>query len=245
MFTTNGLFTVRHSGKFWSGIWTDMCIEQCLMRPMKSVGGLTHGRGITESTLSKWILGTPYFLKVHEAIEDFLGTPITFNEQHVEIRDSRKKRDQLDIQKFTSWLQEHNPFTKESGELVSLSSGYISDGSVNCDQAYEVGISAMQKMCGKNFGELKLRMKDKVQTQAKPRKVKVRSKEVVVNPQPVSYTHLDVYKRQLVEDSLSFSTVQIGQDSENLRTKRAADSWSPIRTVPRTARTQLNESVVR
>ncbi|XP_063235988.1 uncharacterized protein LOC134538524 [Bacillus rossius redtenbacheri] len=183
LFVNNGMFTIRRSGKFWSGTWSDMCIEQCLMRPMKAVGGLTHGRGITDSTLSKWILGTPFYLKVHEAVEEFLGTSISYSEQHVELRESRKTRDLADVEKFTSWLQEHNPFSKFSGELVSLSSGLVSDDSVDCDQAYEKGVAAMENMKGKNFQELKLHRKNMVKTQAMQKSVNVRSKQVIVNSQ--------------------------------------------------------------
>jgi hypothetical protein len=150
---------VRRGERLWSGTGTDMCIEQSLMRPMKSVGGLTHGRGVTESTLQKWVHGTPYFLKVHEAVEEYLGTSLAFSEQHVEIRKSRKRRDEIDLDTFIAWLKAHNPFTKLSGELISLAPGYVSDESVNCDQAFEVGITAMEKMCGKNFGELHLQRK--------------------------------------------------------------------------------------
>ena len=104
------------------------------MRPMKSDGGLTHGRGKTESTRQTWIHGTPYYLKVHEAFEALLGTTIIYSEQHVEIA-VKKTIDKEDLDKFTEWLQEHNPFTKLSAELISLASGYVSDESVNCDQA--------------------------------------------------------------------------------------------------------------
>lgn len=82
LFIKEGYFTVKRiTSKYWSGTGTDMCIEQCIMRPIKSVGGLTHGRGITESTISKWILGTPFFIKINENLEDFLGTSITYSEQ--------------------------------------------------------------------------------------------------------------------------------------------------------------------
>jgi len=37
-----------------------MTIEQTLMRSMKTIGGLAHGRGITDSTLNKWIQGFSY-----------------------------------------------------------------------------------------------------------------------------------------------------------------------------------------
>ncbi|KAG8249023.1 hypothetical protein J6590_029372 [Homalodisca vitripennis] len=59
-------------------MWTNMCVEQGLMRPMKSAGGLTHGRGITESTVSTWVLGTPFFLTVHKAVEDILGVAFQY-----------------------------------------------------------------------------------------------------------------------------------------------------------------------
>ena len=42
--------TVKYSVRQWSGVWTDMSIEQTLMRFSKSVGGLTRGRLITESS---------------------------------------------------------------------------------------------------------------------------------------------------------------------------------------------------
>lgn len=36
LFTTDGFFTIRRSDKFWSGVWTDMTVEQVLMCLMKS-----------------------------------------------------------------------------------------------------------------------------------------------------------------------------------------------------------------
>ena len=40
---SNGLLTIRRSlSLFWSGIWTDMTIEQCLMRSDKTTGGLIN-----------------------------------------------------------------------------------------------------------------------------------------------------------------------------------------------------------
>ena len=34
----------RRRDRYWAGLFTDLIIEQILMRNMKSVGGLTHGR---------------------------------------------------------------------------------------------------------------------------------------------------------------------------------------------------------
>ena len=54
-FTTSGYFTICRSEHFWSGNFTDQTIEQELMRLLKTSGGITHGRGITDSSLMKWV----------------------------------------------------------------------------------------------------------------------------------------------------------------------------------------------
>jgi len=46
-------FALRRSSKYWSGIFSDMTIEQTLMRRMSSLGGLTRGRGVQESVVQK------------------------------------------------------------------------------------------------------------------------------------------------------------------------------------------------
>jgi len=46
-FEQHGFHTVRRSDRYWSGLWTDLVIEQVLMRSPKSRGGLTRGRGMT------------------------------------------------------------------------------------------------------------------------------------------------------------------------------------------------------
>ena len=60
-FSSSGSFTIRRrpSAKLWTGVWNDMTIEQVLMRAMKSSGGITHGRGLIDSALSRWVLGKP------------------------------------------------------------------------------------------------------------------------------------------------------------------------------------------
>ena len=41
---SQGFHTVRRSNRYWAGLWTDLTIEQTLMRAVKSRGGLTRGR---------------------------------------------------------------------------------------------------------------------------------------------------------------------------------------------------------
>ena len=46
----NGKHEVRRSQRYWAGLWSDLVIEQTLMRSVKSMGGLTRGRGLQEGT---------------------------------------------------------------------------------------------------------------------------------------------------------------------------------------------------
>jgi hypothetical protein len=49
----DGEHTVRRTSKSWSGIWTDLSIEQILMKSLKGKGGVV-GKGITENVLRVW-----------------------------------------------------------------------------------------------------------------------------------------------------------------------------------------------
>ena len=53
---------------------------------------------------------------------------------------------------------------------------------INNDLVY-FRISTIEKMQGKTFGDLQLQRKDKVKTQAKPKKTKIISQDVTVNSQ--------------------------------------------------------------
>lgn len=55
-FADKGYFTINRTGSRWAGVWSNMTIEQTLMRSMKTSGGLTR-RGITNSVIAKWVGG--------------------------------------------------------------------------------------------------------------------------------------------------------------------------------------------
>jgi len=54
---TNNFFSIKRSDKYFCGTWSDMVIEQSLMKSSKSKEGFTRGRSTKESVLSKWIFG--------------------------------------------------------------------------------------------------------------------------------------------------------------------------------------------
>uniref|UniRef100_A0A6P7G9N6 Uncharacterized protein LOC114339480 n=1 Tax=Diabrotica virgifera virgifera TaxID=50390 RepID=A0A6P7G9N6_DIAVI len=154
------------------------------MRSMKTKGGLTTGRGITDSTLSTWIAALPRCIKMCEAIEEFTGVKSETSEQHVDLRDSRITRDHQDLHTFRDWLSNHNPFaSRRKNELVALATGLLGDDSINCDKALEIGRESMEKVNG-SFGYLKLKRKDKVTPLSTlSRSIVVRDVRVEVSPQ--------------------------------------------------------------
>jgi len=94
-FTKMEYFTIRRTDKFWSGIWSDMTIEQVLMKSMKSYGGLTRGRGMTDSVLSRWTLGMVYLNNICHEVETYCEVTTATTEQDVDRiarnREVRKK----------------------------------------------------------------------------------------------------------------------------------------------------------
>lgn len=75
-FTNRAYFTIKHKIQKRAGNFTDQVIEQSLMRLLKTLGGLTRGRGITDSVVTKWILSSLVMHDISDAIEDFV--PLIF-----------------------------------------------------------------------------------------------------------------------------------------------------------------------
>jgi hypothetical protein len=188
-FVGDGYFTIRRTSKFWSGVWTDMTIEQVLMRAMKTTGGLTRGRGITDSTLAQWVCAVPLCIPMCEAVEELSGIHAETSDQHclhkdhAELGQSRQSQDESDRKKLVGWLRAHNPFEYKD-KLVSIFTGVEADSSINCDNAVTIGSELHKQMMGQNFADLKLQQKKRVQPLSAMRStIKVRNEAFVVNEQ--------------------------------------------------------------
>ena len=103
-FAVNGCHTVHRSDRPWTGIWTDLGIEQILMWSLKSRGGLTRGRGFTESVRLTWIYTMHQCATVHNSMTTLTGVHQKTSEQYTEMGDSRVNRDMLDQKKVLAWL---------------------------------------------------------------------------------------------------------------------------------------------
>lgn len=158
-FTEQEFFTVRRSDKKWAGIWTDMTVEQTLMRSMKTSGGLTSGRGVNrEGALARWILGMPIAFEVMDAFEAFCGVRAETTEQHTDWRPANMKRDAKDYQLFLEWFKTHDPFIPTDVDgLFSIADGLCGGKEVNCDTAIEIGTQSMRSLIGKSVASATLK----------------------------------------------------------------------------------------
>ncbi|KAK3928365.1 Protein lin-54-like protein [Frankliniella fusca] len=159
-FVTN--FSIRRSDKFFAGLSSDLTIEQVLMAALKGRQGVTRGRGMTDSTIATFVKTMPLCTRVSRAVKSFAGLDTETTAVHVDLRESRQRRDRLDSGKMYEWLELHSPFTKPKELLVSVSSGLSGDSTVNCLELLEVGRKMLASMAGKTFGELTLKRKDRV-----------------------------------------------------------------------------------
>ncbi|CAK1580968.1 unnamed protein product [Parnassius mnemosyne] len=181
-FAEKGFFTINRTGTPWAGVWSDMVIEQTLMRSMKSSGGLTRGRGITDSVLAKWVCGSPGCTAICTSLEEFAEVVFASGEQHVDFRQSRQQRDSRDRAKIREWFSEHPPFPKLNS-LISLSTGVLGNSKVNCHQALDIGTKTMQNFIGRRFSDMKQSKKNVVLSLASmSSSIKINGETVTVNP---------------------------------------------------------------
>ena len=91
------LHTIQRSDRRWGEIPTDQIIEQCLMRNLKTSGGLTHGSGMTEQQRNVWTLSMPVCAEIHQSMLELSGTTRKSGEQHEEMSPSRVSQDWKDV----------------------------------------------------------------------------------------------------------------------------------------------------
>ena len=67
-FVEHSYFTIRRSDRLWAGLWSDLVIEQVMMRSIKGRGSLTRGRDFSESTRLQWVLTAHECGAINEAM---------------------------------------------------------------------------------------------------------------------------------------------------------------------------------
>ena len=108
-----GLHVVRRSDRHWAGLSSDLVIEQVLMRSMKTSGGLTRGRGMTEQQRLIWLLSMPTCAEVNRSILELTGVSYSTSEQNKDMTEAWQDRYWKDTQTLLKYLHERNPFSSD------------------------------------------------------------------------------------------------------------------------------------
>jgi hypothetical protein len=164
MFNSDQFFAGRID-KAWSGLSMDLCIEQILMRSLKTSGGLTRGSGMTERLRFTWAASAPVCSVINMAMQDVSGRRYESSDQHKEASMSRIDRDSIDVQKLYEHVLSVNPFIDtKSDQLRNVVTGVVGGESVNVDDYKAIGQSIMKNMIGHNPFTYRFRRKDAART---------------------------------------------------------------------------------
>ena len=177
-----GYHAVRRSDRFWAGLSSDLVIEQVLMRSIKTDGGLTRGKGITENQRLVWVMSRPACVSTNEAMQKLSGVTYETSEQHKDTSAARQTRDVSDTLKLISYLRERSPFVDREC-LVNIANGMTAPAGVNVEKSKEVGEKILSSMVGKSVEAFTFRKAEQAVTLASRTTVKVCGTTVTVDPQ--------------------------------------------------------------
>ncbi|KAJ8416228.1 hypothetical protein AAFF_G00382500 [Aldrovandia affinis] len=177
-----GFHVVRRSDRVWAGLSVDLVIEPVLMRSMKTSGGLTRGRGMTELQRLKWLLSMPACAEVNNAMQELTGVNHNTGDQNKDMTDARQARDMKDTLTVLNYLQERHPFCSDPS-LRSISTGVHAHPSVNVDKAKAVGNTILVSMDGQTTAEYTSKKRDQAITMSTKSSVKIDGEAVQMDLQ--------------------------------------------------------------
>lgn len=165
------------------GTSTDIIIEQTSNRAMKALSeGLTHGRGVTEPTMSKFILTTPFFINIMNSIEALTGVTHSTSDEHVKTSDTTIERESTDMVTLINFFQKYYPF-KELDLIISSRTGNKANETINFRKADKIGVELVRSTYDKKFGELEVFKKTNIVKNLQSKySVKVGKIDVGINP---------------------------------------------------------------
>ena len=116
----SGYHVARRSIRTWAGLSTDLMIEQVLMRSLKTSGGLTRGRGMTEQ--QSYGCYNAGMCEVNRSMQELTGVKCSTSEQNKEMSTARQQRDMKYTRTLLMALRDRSPFD-DSTTLRNLMTG--------------------------------------------------------------------------------------------------------------------------
>ena len=105
-FKENGNHVVRYSSNDWSGVWSDLTIEQTLMKNSKSEGGISGGRfRNAESAQRVWVQTLDHISLINQ-----LSTKKACKIIHCDLANAQRLADEKAINAISNWFEGVQPF---------------------------------------------------------------------------------------------------------------------------------------
>ena len=80
------------------------------MRSIKTHGGLTREKGMTENQRLVWVLSMPVCAIINKTMQKFSGVSYETSDQHKDVSAARQARDVSDTVDLIDYLNERDPF---------------------------------------------------------------------------------------------------------------------------------------
>ena len=173
-----GFHVVRRSDRFWAGLFTDLIIEQVLMRSMKTSGGLTRGKGMTENQCLTWVMAMPACANVNHVMQQLTQVQFNSGEQNKDMSKARQDRDYKDTQTVISCLCDRNPFSL----LRNISTGVYAHSETNSYKAKAVGQAIRDDMLHNSVREYHFKRKKQIVTQNSKSSIVIDDEVVHIDP---------------------------------------------------------------
>ena len=153
------------------------------MRSIKTSGGLTRGRGITELQRAIWLLSTPACGEINLAMQQVTGVNYEFSEQqHKEATKSRKEKDYEDAIAVMTYLHPRCPFDGRP-DLVNIHTGEVADKDVNVDEALAIGNKILESAKDELVSSFTFKRKEQAIVMKPDTVLTLKDDVVVVDPQ--------------------------------------------------------------
>ena len=178
----SGYHVVRQSNRYWAGLSTDLFIEQVLMRSLKTTGGLTQGRGMTELLRSIWLLSMPACAEINFAMQELTDVKYITSEQHIDNTKARQQRDIKDTNGILAFLIQYNPFSSDPS-LHSIVSGVAAGERVDVYRAKDVGKKIIGSLIGKSVHDTTFKRKLQAVTLASKTGITSQENTFQIDPQ--------------------------------------------------------------
>ena len=175
---------IRRSYSHWSGIATDLIIEQVLMCSLKSIGGLSHGRGWSEAQQLSWLLSRPKCAEYNHSLQKLTSVSFLSSDQHTPTHSwstgARMTRDKQDVDKLTTFFTTYDPFSPDP-TLHCIATGVVASTSANVDDAQSIGVKILDDMVDQEVNQYTFPVSSNTKTLAARPGIEVNGKKVSVN----------------------------------------------------------------